>query len=201
VPSGLRRSAGGCDHRDCREYPPRDSAPTCYAPWSSAGAVAAWRATAAATAVTTCAGRGNNNRGREDIYGVHKAHYIREDDAIKGAEPQWPSSADIDLLDVLAYLAIGLAAAPRPLLRKLFDVTRLTVRLHEHGDLVSLAIELPTDQLPQIAYTAERINETIPATHKMPGQASNGVCVDATSAPGAIRTHTGGVLNPSIKRL
>ena len=121
---------------------------------------------------------------------------IAQLDAAESAEPRRANASDVELLDALPYLAVNLAEAPEPLLRRLFEITQLTVELQDDSDHVTITIKLPADQLPEVAHTAERINEVMPATHKTPGQEANGVCADAIGAPGAIRTHTGRVLNP-----
>lgn len=51
-------------------------------------------------------------------------------DAADKAEPTHPSAHDAELLDALPTLAINLAHAPDDLLRRLFEITQLDVRLH-----------------------------------------------------------------------
>lgn len=48
---------------------------------------------------------------------------ITELDAADEAEPARPSRDDAALLDSLPYLAVNLADAPEPLLRRLFEIT------------------------------------------------------------------------------
>lgn len=43
------------------------------------------------------------------------------------------------------------ADAPEPLLRRSFETTQLSVRLHHDTDEVTITINLPADQLPEIA--------------------------------------------------
>nr|WP_232328117.1 recombinase family protein [Kibdelosporangium sp. MJ126-NF4]CEL17462.1 Site-specific recombinase [Kibdelosporangium sp. MJ126-NF4]CTQ91311.1 Site-specific recombinase [Kibdelosporangium sp. MJ126-NF4] len=106
---------------------------------------------------------------------------IAQLDAADEAEPIRPRKADMELLDALPYLALNLADAPEQLLRRLFEITQLTIRLHEDSDQVTITIKLPADQLPEIAHAAERITQEIPAD--LPGS-----CVDAVCAPGLART-------------
>nr|CTQ91332.1 hypothetical protein [Kibdelosporangium sp. MJ126-NF4] len=82
----------------------------------------------------------------------------------------------MELLDALPYLALNLTDAPEQLLRRLFEITQLTIRLYEDSDQVTITIKLPADQLPEIAHAAERITREIPAD--LPGS-----CVDAICAP------------------
>ncbi|CRK59350.1 Site-specific recombinase [Alloactinosynnema sp. L-07] len=113
---------------------------------------------------------------------------ITQLDAADDAEPSRPGAADIALLDALPHLALTLAEAPEPLLRRLFEITQLSVRLRDDGDHVDIAIRLPADRLPDIAETAERINENMIKTQEAPAQTADAACVDAVRAPGRIRT-------------
>ena len=54
-------------------------------------------------------------------------------DAADAAEPTRPDGGGVTLLDQLSFLRLTLAQAPEPLLRTLFEATRL-IDLHEHGD-------------------------------------------------------------------
>ncbi len=121
---------------------------------------------------------------------------VTELDVADGAEPGRPSADDAALLDALPHLALNLTHAPEPLLRRLFEVTQLTVRLSEGTDEAGITIKLPADELPAIAEAAERINETMITTQEMPAQEAGVACVDAVRAPGATRTHTGRILSP-----
>jgi hypothetical protein len=112
-------------------------------------------------------------------------------DAADETEPGRPGIQDTALLDALPYLALNLADAPEPLLRKLFEITQLAVRMHDDGDRATVIIRLPADQLPDIAHAAERITEIMPSTQEAPAQTAGAACVDAVRAPGATRTHTG----------
>lgn len=89
---------------------------------------------------------------------------VAELDAAEDAEPGKPSADDIALLDALPYLRVDLAQAPEEHLRRLFEITQLTVRLHGDSDEVTIAIKLSADDLPQIANAAERTTETMPST-------------------------------------
>jgi site-specific DNA recombinase len=75
------------------------------------------------------------------------------------AGPDKPSSEDLPLLDSLPHLAVNLAKAPANLLRTLFEVIQLRIQIHDQGEHGTLTITLPADQVPEIANTAERIND------------------------------------------
>ena len=78
-------------------------------------------------------------------------------DAADAAEPARPNAGDVTLLDQLPYLRLNLAQAPEPLLRALFEATRLTIDLHEHSDDATITVTLPTDDLPAIANAAHNL--------------------------------------------
>ncbi|MGP4018814.1 recombinase family protein [Saccharopolyspora sp. 5N708] len=120
---------------------------------------------------------------------------VAELDAADEAEPGRPSPDDAALLDSLPYLALNLTHAPEALLRRLFEITHLTVRLRDDSDEATITIKLHADQLPQIALAAERITEVMPSTRDVPVQQAPAACVDAVRAPGATRTHTGRILS------
>lgn len=82
---------------------------------------------------------------------------VAELDAAGEAEPGRPSPDDTALLDSLPYLALNLAHVPEALLRRLFEVTQLTVRLRDDSDHATITIKLPADQLSDITHAAERI--------------------------------------------
>ncbi len=109
-----------------------------------------------------------------------------------GATAAKPTAEDKGLIDALPYLALNLAKAPERLLRTLFEVTQLTIRIDAGGDRATLEITLPEDQLPDITGAAERITEEMLSQ----GTPSGRPCEVAVRAPGEIRTHTGRVLNP-----
>jgi DNA invertase Pin-like site-specific DNA recombinase len=121
---------------------------------------------------------------------------ISQLDIADEAEPRHPEQADLALLDALPHLALNLAVVPEPLLRKLFEITQLSVRLHDDTDGVTIGIRLPIDQLPVIAQTAERAAEIMAVDAQMPvTSAVTGICVDAVRAPGQSRTDTGRILS------
>lgn len=120
---------------------------------------------------------------------------VTELDAIDEAEPAKPSEEDVNLIDALPQLRIELSKAPEKLLRKLFDTTQRTVRLHPNSNYVTLTIKLPADQLPAIGAAAERIDEMSPDAQEPVTSAVTGSCVDVVRAPGRIRTCTGRVLS------
>jgi site-specific DNA recombinase len=82
--------------------------------------------------------------------------------------PELPSMADADLLDAVPYLTLNLAHAPESLLRRLFEIIHLQVQSHLECDDVTLTITLPGDMVPDLAEAAERIEETMPVTHRLP---------------------------------
>ncbi|MQA02173.1 MAG: recombinase [Streptosporangiales bacterium] len=73
-------------------------------------------------------------------------------------EPRRPAT-DTALLDALPALRLDLAHAPEPLLRRLFETTRLTVRTHHDTDTADIEIRLPAAHLPDAARTAQAITE------------------------------------------
>jgi DNA invertase Pin-like site-specific DNA recombinase len=111
---------------------------------------------------------------------------IADLDAADETQPGRPSTTDVTLLDTLPHLALHLADTPEPLLRKLFEITQLEVRLHDDNDHVTITIRLPSDQLPQIAHAAKKITDTIPTTQVAPAPTAGAACVDAVRAPGRI---------------
>ncbi len=124
---------------------------------------------------------------------------VAELDAAEQAGPPRPTAEDVDLLDALPYLTLNLTEAPDRLLRELFAITHLTVRLHPDSDDVTITIRLPATELPVIAEAAERITNTMDTAQETPAQNAGATRADAVRAPGAIRTHTGRVLNPPTK--
>lgn len=76
--------------------------------------------------------------------------------APRAAEPARPTTEDADLLDGLPYLALNLVNAPEQLLRQLFEVLQLMVRLHYDSEEVTIRITLPADLLSDVATTADR---------------------------------------------
>src|SRR5215470_12344699 len=91
---------------------------------------------------------------------------ITQLDTADQTEPSRPNDTDIALLDALPHLALNLANAPETLLRRLFEITRLTVRLHDDSDHVTITITLPAEQLPEIAHAAAEINQTMITTQE-----------------------------------
>ncbi|WP_067998153.1 hypothetical protein [Nocardia pseudobrasiliensis] len=89
-------------------------------------------------------------------------------DADDDTEPHRPGAADTALLDALPYLALNLPAAPEPLLRKLFEIAQLAIRLHDDRDQVTNTITLPADHIPDIAYEAEKITIVNTTTDSRP---------------------------------
>lgn len=93
-------------------------------------------------------------------------------------QPARPSSADAALLDALPYLALNLIGAREPLLRRLFEITKLTVRIRPDTQDATIEITRPADTLDDVAETAERI--TMSDRHRLAKRA------DAVRAPGRI---------------
>jgi site-specific DNA recombinase len=110
---------------------------------------------------------------------------ITQLDAVDEADTR-PGVGDLGLLDGLPFLALSLAEAPEALLRRLFEITQLGVRLHEDSDHVTITIKLPADRLPEIAEAAERM--TMLETQETPAQRAGASRVDGDCAPGRIRT-------------
>ncbi len=133
--------------------------------------------------------RGRYNELEKERAGVASA--LAELGRPDGAQPDMPTAADMGLIDALSYLALNLAKAPEQLLRTLFEVTQLTIRIDAEADRATLEITLPEDQLPVITGAAERITEEMSSQDAPAGRA----CEVAVRAPGEIRTHTGRVLN------
>jgi hypothetical protein len=75
------------------------------------------------------------------------------------------------------------ADAPAPLLRALFDATRLTIDMHEDSNDVTLTVTLPVGDLPAVAETTQELAADLGEPEP--------VLVDVVRAPGGIRTHTG----------
>jgi site-specific DNA recombinase len=105
-------------------------------------------------------------------------------------EPARPHSDDVALLDALPYLRLNLTDAPQPLLRALFEATRLTINLHADSDDVTITVALPADNLPAITDAALNLpTQRLPQpTDQREGKAP--LFEDAVRAPGGIRTHT-----------
>ena len=123
---------------------------------------------------------------------------IAELDAAEQAGPPRPTAADIDLLDALPYLTLNLTQAPQQLLRGLFEITNLAVRLHEDSDDATITIRLPATELPVIAEAAERITNTMNTAQETPAQAAGVSRADAVRAPGRTRTCDPKLRSPSI---
>ena len=103
--------------------------------------------------------------------------------------PIGPSDADIALLDALPHLVTNLSKAPDLLLRQLFKITQLGVRLNDDHDHLLVTLRLPSAHLSEVADTAERIAEAVTVEPKTPDQAPN-PCTDLVGAPDGIRTRT-----------
>jgi site-specific DNA recombinase len=108
-------------------------------------------------------------------------------DAADDAKPDVPIIDDVELLDALPYLALNLGHAPQDLMRKLFEIIQLSVRLDVESDDVTLKITLPADMIPAVAEAAERIEELMPAIHQLPRSEATKRAV-AVRAPNGIRT-------------
>ncbi|MFF4502998.1 recombinase family protein [Streptomyces sp. NPDC001401] len=103
-------------------------------------------------------------------------------DAADTAEPARPTADTVDLLNALPYLEMNLALAPEPLLRQLFELTQLTIELHDDSDHITLTIRLPADYVPRAADTAERITDAMPHHTRRARKKSRGGVVHAVGA-------------------
>jgi hypothetical protein len=88
----------------------------------------------------------------------------------------------------LPYLRLKLAQAPEPLLRALFEATRLTIDLHEHSNDATITVTLPADDLPAIADAAEKLPVEHPTRGADQREPADRLFVDAVGAPGEART-------------
>ncbi|MFI5614558.1 hypothetical protein [Amycolatopsis sp. NPDC051903] len=110
-------------------------------------------------------------------------------------EPGAPGHDEAAVLDALPTLA----AAPPDLLRTLFEVLRLEVRLLD-DDHVDIGITLPAREVPAVAQVTERITDEMTDAQAASAHERAESWVDVVCAPGEIRTHTGRVLNPRRKQ-
>ncbi len=117
-------------------------------------------------------------------------------DTTDPATPHRAAPADTALLDALPYLTLNLAKAPEPLLRRLFEVTQLNIRLHDDGDRVTITIKLPEDGLPHVAGAVAAIANENTEQAPPPQATGSNSCVDAVCAPSRTRTDTGRILSP-----
>ncbi|SEE25578.1 Site-specific DNA recombinase [Amycolatopsis lurida] len=119
------------------------------------------------------------------------AHLNAEDEK----QPAKPTSSDLNCLEGLPHLQLKLACAPQALLRRLFEITQLTVKVHGAGDQVTITIKLPVDQVPETAVAAERIHDAMTSTEmqKVPTAPVETFWVEAARTPDGIRTHATGV--------
>ncbi|MCE7009978.1 recombinase family protein [Kibdelosporangium philippinense] len=74
---------------------------------------------------------------------------ITQFDATNKTEPSRLATTDIAPLDALRYLAPNLANVPEHLLRRLFEVTHLSIRLHSGTDYVTITMRLPPTSYPR----------------------------------------------------
>ena len=116
-------------------------------------------------------------------------------DAEDKKQPAKATSSDLNCLEALPHLQLNLARAPQALLRRLFEITQLTVKVHGVGDQVTITIKLPVDQVPETAVAAERINAAMTSTEmqEVPTASVETSWVEAASTPDGIRTHATGV--------
>jgi hypothetical protein len=71
--------------------------------------------------------------------------------------PAKPGEAEVALLDAVPYLAANLADAPPALLRTLFEVTDLGVRMDADGDHALISVRLPGDRMTEIVTAVDMI--------------------------------------------
>lgn len=108
--------------------------------------------------------------------------------AANQAEPCRPADADIALLDALPYLRLNLSVAPEKLLQRLFEISQLSIRLHDNAARATITITLPADHVPAIAHAATIVGDAITTTTETPGHRPGAAVVDAVRALGRIRT-------------
>ena len=110
---------------------------------------------------------------------------IQDLDAADDAEPDRPGPESIQLLDALPELRLKLHQAPEPLLRRLYEITQLTVHLDHERQEVQMMIKIPVTELDTVAKVVEVVADT-----STPSTATNSGShrVDAVRAPGRIRT-------------
>lgn len=101
----------------------------------------------------------------------------------KTTETVRPAQENLELLDALPYLAVHLLEAPEDLLRPLFEVTRLQVRLHGAGGRATISIHLPADRLADVADAAGGLART------------DDERADCVRAPDGVRTRTLSILS------
>ncbi len=121
---------------------------------------------------------------------------IAQLDAADKTKPGRPADADIALLDALPHLRLNLDTAPEKLLQRLFEITQLSIQLHDNATRATITITLPADHVPDIAQAATIIGDADTATTETPGNRPGAAVVDAVRAPGGVRTHTVRILSP-----
>jgi hypothetical protein len=118
----------------------------------------------------------NNNRGRPDKHADHpRTVHVREEAITTAVEdasasswhgrtnaldysavwPIWPvvrqRVADLDVLDVLPYLAVNLGNAPENLQRRLYESTQLRVEVHPQRQEATVVITVPREGTTMIS--------------------------------------------------
>lgn len=101
----------------------------------------------------------------------------------KTTDTDRPAPENLELLDALPYLAAHLLEAPEDLLRPLFEVTRLQVRLHGAGGRATISIHLPAARLDDVTDAASGLART------------GDERADYVRAPDGVRTRTGSILS------
>ncbi len=117
-------------------------------------------------------------------------------DAADRAEPARPADADVALLDALPYLRLNLATAPEELLQRLFEITQLSIQMHDNATRATITITLPAERVPSIAHAATILGDAETTATETPGHRPGAQCVDAVRAPGRARTVTWRILSP-----
>jgi site-specific DNA recombinase len=112
---------------------------------------------------------------------------LAELDTADATDPhQHPSPDAAALLDALPVLRANLAHAPQPLLRDLFESTKLTVTLApDDPDTVTISITLPGDTIDTISHTAGRITDDHAPDHD---ETARHTVAEPVRAPGGART-------------
>jgi site-specific DNA recombinase len=113
---------------------------------------------------------------------------VTELDEAEAVEPDRPHPDDVALLDCLPYLAFDPRAAPEGLLRKLFEITDLTIKLRAGGDYATITARMPAGHVKPAVDTMEKIVDADPSAGQQPDQPTSAACIDAVRAPGRIRT-------------
>jgi site-specific DNA recombinase len=125
--------------------------------------------------------------------------------ALDQSESESPSAPTVDELsgvEVLPHLAMNLDRLPSDLRARLCELTKLRVHVDYETDNAMIELTLPGDGIGAVVAVAEQAPLEAPSRQEDAGPTNLQVSVGviAAGAPGAIRTHTGRVLNGSSFR-